>query len=134
MDCDSTSGDTAHNWQVSEKETLSPLEVDSRRTYYYYCVKLKNRVMPSYSSTYRGHIKKTVEKANMVTAALSGVLANVGGPGYWKRKSYLGYHQRVEVHELGVRLGPGTSQRRATIQKWQEIGDNHMTTAQRTKS
>ena len=41
--------------------------------------------------------------------------------------------ERAEVRKLGVRAGPGTSQRRATTEKWQEIWDNHTTTAQWTK-
>ena len=44
--------------------------------------------------TYGEHVKKSVETANNVTAALSGVLLNVGGPGYWKKK----YIQRGTVH------------------------------------
>ncbi|KAJ3651753.1 hypothetical protein Zmor_017771 [Zophobas morio] len=36
--------------------------------------------------TFGKHIKKTLEKSNKVTAALSGVLPDVGGPGYCKRK------------------------------------------------
>ena len=40
--------------------------------------------------------------------------------------------ERAEAHKLGVRLGPGTSQKRATIKKWPEIWDNHTTTAQWT--
>ena len=38
--------------------------------------------------TYGEHVKKSVETANNVTAALSGVLLNVGGPGYWKKNIY----------------------------------------------
>ncbi len=41
--------------------------------------------------------------------------------------------ERAEVYKLGVRAGPATTQRPATIGKWQEIWDKHKTTAQWTK-
>ena len=56
----------------------------------------------------------------------------------YQREQYrllLVYHQqeeRADVHKLGVRVGPGTSQKRATIKKWPGIWDNHTTTAQWT--
>ena len=38
--------------------------------------------------------------------------------------------ERAEVYKLGVRAGLVTTQRRATIGKWQETWDKHKTTAQ----
>ena len=49
--------------------------------------------------TFGGHIKKTIEKSKKVTAALSGMLPDVGGPGYWKRKLLYNAVQSILLYD-----------------------------------